>query len=173
MSALCKKNSPIVRAYYLKEAFQRFWDYKSAGWSEPYLRQWLWWASHSRLAPFVSFARMIRKHLEGILLWTRLPVANGALEGMNNKVKVVSHRAYGFRTVETYITAIWRADKGIIVTTGGFTSDAKKEAVRDGVPPIELVDGEKLVTMLEDLELGPHPIKSFKVHDAFFDEFKT
>lgn len=107
LSALCKKNSPIVRAYYLKEAFQRFWDYKSAGWSEPYLRQWLWWASHSKLEPFTKFARMIRKHLEGVLLWTRLPVANGALEGMNNKVKVISHRAYGFRTVETYITAIW------------------------------------------------------------------
>lgn len=107
LSALCRKNSPIVRAYLLKEAFQRFWDYKRAGWSEPYMKQWLWWASHSRLEPFVKFARMIREHLEGILLWTKLPVANGALEGMNNKVKVVSHRAYGYRTVATYITAIW------------------------------------------------------------------
>jgi restriction system protein len=66
-----------------------------------------------------------------------------------------------------------RADKGIIVTTGAFTPDAKKEAVRDGVPPIELVDSEKLVAMLEELELGLHPIKSFKVHEPFFDEFKT
>jgi transposase len=107
LSELCRRNSPIVRAYYLKETFQRFWDYKSPGWSEPYMKQWLWWASHCRLEPFVKFGRMIRKHLDGILLWTRLPVANGALEGMNNKVKVVSHRAYGYRTVETYITAIW------------------------------------------------------------------
>lgn len=66
-----------------------------------------------------------------------------------------------------------RADKGIIITTGAFTSDAKKEAVRDGVPPIELVDGEKLVTMLEELELGLHPIKSFEVHESFFEEFKA
>lgn len=110
LSALClRTNQPIVRAYYLKEAFQRFWDFKSPGWSEPYLKQWLWWASHSRLQPFVRFARMIRKHLDGILRWTHLRVANGALEGMNNKVKVVSHRAYGFRKVETYITAIWHA----------------------------------------------------------------
>ncbi len=50
---------------------------------------------------------MIRTHLDGILHWTQLRVANGALEGMNNKVKVVSHRAYGFRKVHTYITAIW------------------------------------------------------------------
>lgn len=107
LSELCRKNSPIVRAYYLKESFQRFWDYKSEGWSAPYLKHWLWWASHCRLEPFVKFARMIRKHLDGILLWTKLRVANGALEGMNNKVKIVSHRAYGFRTVQTYITAIW------------------------------------------------------------------
>jgi restriction system protein len=66
-----------------------------------------------------------------------------------------------------------RADKGIFVTTGVFTPDAKKEAVRDGVPPIELVDGDKLVSMLETLELGLHPIKSFEVDDSFFDEFRT
>ncbi|OLD98561.1 MAG: restriction endonuclease [Cyanobacteria bacterium 13_1_40CM_2_61_4] len=66
-----------------------------------------------------------------------------------------------------------RADKGIIITTGSFTSDSKREAVRDGVPPIELVDGDKLVTMVEQLELGLNPIKSFKVDQAFFDEFKS
>lgn len=108
LSALCgRTNQPIVRGYYLKEAFQRFWDYRVEGWARPYLKQWLWWASHSRLAPFVRFARMIREHLEGILLWTKLRVSNSALEGMNNKVKVVSRRAYGFRKVDTYITAIW------------------------------------------------------------------
>ena len=108
LSALCgRTNQPIVRGYYLKEAFQRFWDYQVEGWARPYLKQWLWWASHSRLAPFVRFARMIREHLDGILLWTKLRISNSALEGMNNKVKVVSRRAYGFRKVDTYITAIW------------------------------------------------------------------
>jgi transposase len=107
LSALCRRNQPIVRAYYLKEAFQRFWDYRSPGWSGRYLKQWLWWASHSRLYPFQRFARMIREHRAGILAWTQLRVSNAALEGMNNKVKVVSHRAYGYRTTKTYITAIW------------------------------------------------------------------
>lgn len=108
LSVLCRQtNQPIVRGYYLKEAFQRFWDYLYEGWARPYLKQWLWWASHSRLEPFVRFARMIREHLDGILAWTRLRVANGALEGMNNKVKVISHRAYGFRKTDHYITAIW------------------------------------------------------------------
>jgi transposase len=109
LSALCQKNQPIVRAYYLKEAFQRFWDYCREGWARPYLKQWLWWASHSRLQPFVDFARMIRQHRDGILAWTRLHVSNGALEGLNNKVKAVSHRAYGFRNTDTFITAIWHS----------------------------------------------------------------
>jgi len=65
-----------------------------------------------------------------------------------------------------------RADKGIIITTGSFTSDARKEAVRDGVPPIELVDGEKLLNMLEKLELGLIPQRTFQVDTAFFDQFK-
>ena len=66
-----------------------------------------------------------------------------------------------------------RADKGIILTTGTFTADAKREAIRDGVPPIELVDGEKLVRMLEDLELGLTPVKAYEVADDFFDEFQS
>jgi restriction system protein len=65
-----------------------------------------------------------------------------------------------------------RADKGIILTTGIFTSDAKQEAVRDGVPAIELVNGEKLLDMLEQLELGLKPVTTYEVDDNFFDEFR-
>jgi transposase len=107
LSELCRKNSGIVRAYYLKESFQRFWDYRLRGWAEPYMKQWLWWASHSRLKPFVRFGRMIRAHTEGVPAWTTMRISNGALEGMNNKVKMIAHRAFGFRTTEGYITAIW------------------------------------------------------------------
>jgi hypothetical protein len=64
-----------------------------------------------------------------------------------------------------------RADKGIILTTGSFTVEAMKEAVRDGVPPIELVDGEKLATLLEDLEMGLVPVKAFQVDERFFSSF--
>ena len=65
-----------------------------------------------------------------------------------------------------------RADKGIIITTGTFTLDAKKEARRDGVPPIELVDGELLVEMFERLELGLVPRKTYDVDEKFFEDFK-
>jgi restriction system protein len=65
-----------------------------------------------------------------------------------------------------------RADKGIILTTGQFTSDAQKEARRDGVPPIELVNGEKLVSMFEHLQLGVRPTTVFKIDNKFFDEYR-
>lgn len=64
-----------------------------------------------------------------------------------------------------------RADKGLILTTGTFTSEAKKEALRDGVPPLELVDGEKLVAMFERLELGLKPKTIYEIDYSFFDDY--
>ncbi|BAS26810.1 restriction endonuclease [Limnochorda pilosa] len=64
-----------------------------------------------------------------------------------------------------------RADKGMILTTATFTSEARKEAIRDGVPPIELVDGEVLVEMLANLELGLVPRTVYEVDERFFVEF--
>lgn len=66
-----------------------------------------------------------------------------------------------------------RADKGIIITTGTFTQEAKREATRDGAPPIELIDGEKLVDMLEKLEVGLKAVTTYEVEHVFFNEFKT
>jgi len=65
-----------------------------------------------------------------------------------------------------------RADKGIILTTGAFTIDAKKEARRDGVPPIELIEGEKLVEMFELLELGLKAVKTYDIDYRFFKDFE-
>ncbi len=65
-----------------------------------------------------------------------------------------------------------RADKGIIITTGTFTAEARREATRDGVPPIELIDGEKLVEMLASLELGLRPVTTYEIDSDFFKEFE-
>lgn len=66
---------------------------------------------------------------------------------------------------------VGRADKGIIITTGTFTAEARREASRDGAPPIELVDSEKLIDMLASLELGLSPVTTYEVEERFFDEF--
>ncbi len=66
-----------------------------------------------------------------------------------------------------------RAEKGIMITTGTFTSEAVREASRDGATPIELVDGKKLVKIFEDLELGVRPKTVYEVDYSFFEPFKT
>lgn len=65
-----------------------------------------------------------------------------------------------------------RADKGLIITTGTFTLEAKKEARRDGVPPIELVDGDILIDMFEKLELGLIPKRDYDIDEKFFEEYR-
>ncbi|WNB76240.1 restriction endonuclease [Methylomonas koyamae] len=83
------------------------------------------------------------------------------------KDSVVPHHVRDFRG-----TMQGRADKGIIITTGRFTSEAKKEAVRDGVPPIELIDGERLVSLFEKYQLGLKPKIVYDLVPNFFDNFK-
>lgn len=64
-----------------------------------------------------------------------------------------------------------RADKGLIITTGTFTADARREADRDGAPPVELVDGEKLVEMFERVNLGLRQRVVYEIDHAFFRDF--
>lgn len=66
---------------------------------------------------------------------------------------------------------IGRADKGIIITTGSFTPDARQEADRDGAPPVELVDGEKLAEMFERAKLGLKPRTVYELDHSFFASF--
>jgi restriction system protein len=97
--------------------------------------------------PFVSFNVLFQcKRYQGAVTPSQIRDFRGAMQG--------------------------RADKGIVMTTGTFTGDARKEARRDGVPPIELVAGEDLVRLFESLELGLTPRKVFDVDQKFFDEFR-
>ncbi|RAV28050.1 restriction endonuclease [Sinomicrobium soli] len=66
---------------------------------------------------------------------------------------------------------IGRAEKGIIMTTGTFSSDAVREANRDGAPQVELVDGEKLVEMFQKVELGLTPKIIYEVDLPFFEPY--
>lgn len=65
-----------------------------------------------------------------------------------------------------------RTDKGIFLTTGTFTAEARKEATREGADPIELVDRDKLVALMERFELGVKPRTVYDVDDEFFEPFR-
>lgn len=64
-----------------------------------------------------------------------------------------------------------RAEKGMILTTGTFSEDAKREASRDGAPPVELIDGQKLVELFEIKHLGVNPKTIYEVDLKFFEPY--
>jgi transposase len=102
LSELLRYNLRAVRAYLLREEFQRLWEYKSAWWAGKFLDEWTGRAMRSRLEPMKKVARSIRAHRPLILNWFRAKgkVSAGAVEGLNNKVKLVTRKSYGFRTAE-------------------------------------------------------------------------
>ena len=77
------------------------------------LDAWLAWASRSRLKPFVKLARTIRKHKQGVLAAIELGLSNGRLEALSSKVRLLSHRAYGFHSADALIAMIYLCCAGI------------------------------------------------------------
>lgn len=109
LGELERLNLKINRAYLLKEQFRHCWDYIYPANARKFLKQWFWWATHSRLKPMRDFAWLLRRHEKGILNYFKLKITGGRVEGLNRKAKVVSQRCYGFRTFETFRLALYHA----------------------------------------------------------------
>lgn len=100
LSELLKYNLCSVRAYLLKEDFQRFWTYQSPYWAGKFLDVWCTRTMRSRIEPMKKVARMLRNHRELLMNWFRAKGAfsSGIVEGFNNKAKLIARRAFGYRT---------------------------------------------------------------------------
>jgi len=124
LAELLRYNLKSVRAYLLKEDFQLFWGYTSAAWAAKFLDRWCTRAMRSQLEPMKKVARTLRNHRELILNWfqARDDIAMGATEGMNNKLKVITRRAYGFKSFKIVEIALYHAmgDLGEPETTHRF-----------------------------------------------------
>jgi len=108
---LLRINLRTVRACLLKEQFQQFWDYSSGRWAEKFLARWTTMALRSRLKPFQKFALTLRTHRRELLAWfaARGRFAQGAVEGFNNKARITTRKAYGFRTYKHAEIALYHA----------------------------------------------------------------
>lgn len=102
LKELLNCNLKTIRAYLLKEDFQNFWDYTSTTWAGKFLDQWCTQVMRSKLDPMKKVAKTIRNHKTLILNWfdAKNQISLGAVEGQNNKAKVVIRKSYGFRTAE-------------------------------------------------------------------------
>ena len=109
LNALLASKLATARAWDLKETFRYFWHYRSPIWARAFLDYWCFRAMRSRLEPMRRVARMLRAHEELILNWFRAKgeLSNGAVEGLNNKIRVVTRRSYGFRTFHAMEIALY------------------------------------------------------------------
>ena len=109
LAELVKYNLRSVRSYLLREDFQRFWTYQYAGWARRFLQEWCTRTMRSKIEPMKKVARMLRGHEELILNWfkARGTISAGVAEGLNNKVKLTTRKAYGFRTFDAVKTALY------------------------------------------------------------------
>jgi transposase len=96
-----------ARAWALKESLRPLWNYRSVGWARRLFASWYAWAIRSRLEPMRRVARMIRDRLEQVLNFCRHGVTNATAEGLNSRITAIKSKACGFRTPESFKTAIY------------------------------------------------------------------
>lgn len=113
LATVQQTNRPLFRGYLLKETLREALSYKQPWRARQALRDWLAWASRSRLAPFVRVARTIRKHFDGVLAYVTERLTNGIVEGINNRLRVIARRAYGFHSPGPLIAMLFLCCGGI------------------------------------------------------------
>ena len=108
---LLKTNLKSIKAYLLREDFQRFWTYHMPAWAEKFLEDWVQRTLQSNLLPMKKVAQMLRTHKDLILNWFRAggSLSNGIVEGLNNKAKLTIRKAYGFQSRKHLQIALYHA----------------------------------------------------------------
>jgi transposase len=116
LAAVQATNRRIYRAYLLKEMLAQLLEYRQRARAERHLDGWLCWAIRSRLKPFVKLAGTIRKFKDGILAYVKTRLSNGLTEGLNNKTRLITRRAYGFHSAHALAAMIHLCCGGIMLT---------------------------------------------------------
>ncbi len=111
LADVLRYNLRSVRSYLQREDFQFFWGYVSPYWAGVFLDRWCTRTLRSRIEPMKKVARMLRTHRELILNWfhAKGTISAGSVEGLNNKAKLTTRRAYGFRTAKGIKIALYHA----------------------------------------------------------------
>lgn len=109
-------NQRLYRAFLLKEELRLLYHLPDPKLAEDHLNAWLAWASRSKLKPFVKLARTLRARRDGILAAIRLGINNGRMEGLNSKVRLLSHRSFGFHGPQPLIALIYLCCSSLTIT---------------------------------------------------------
>lgn len=106
---LLRRNLATVRAYILKENFTQFWHYRRPSCVMNFFDYWTEAALRSRIKPMQKIARTLREHEPLLFNWFKAKgqINNAAVEGLNNKCRVITRRSYGFRSFHILSLALY------------------------------------------------------------------
>ena len=107
LAQIQQTNARLYRAYLLKEQLRTLYHLDDPTEAPAHLDAWLAWASRSKLKPFVRLARTLRRYRDGILAAITLGLTNARLEGLHSKVRLLSHRSFGFHSAAPLIALIY------------------------------------------------------------------
>jgi transposase len=96
-------NQPLLQGWYLKEELHELWHQSSRRQMEAFLKDWCAQANHSGVGQLIKMAKTLRTHAAGILAYAQHPITSGKLEGINNKIKTLTKRSYGFHDEEFFV----------------------------------------------------------------------
>jgi transposase len=109
------RNRRLYRAFLLYHQLRLLYQLDEPALAPAHLDGWIRWAARSRLAPFVKAARTLRAHRAGVLAAIRLGLTNARLEGLNSRVRLISHRSFGFHSAAPLIALIYLCCGGITI----------------------------------------------------------
>ena len=118
LDELLQANRKLTTVYVLKDDLKHLWNYVYEGSARRFWEQWYSRAMHSRIEPLKKFARRLKEYLPGILAHCRWPLHTSLLEGINNKIKVLKRKAYGFRDQTFFILKLFSLHESKFVFTG-------------------------------------------------------
>jgi len=102
LDEICGRNLKTSRAWAIKESFTGFWQARNRAFAELIFEDWYGWAVRSRLKPVAKVAKMLKKHLAGLLTYFEYPITNAVSEGLNSKIQSIKASARGFRNFANY-----------------------------------------------------------------------
>ncbi|WP_174923942.1 ISL3 family transposase, partial [Burkholderia contaminans] len=112
LKELLAANQPLLCVYVLRDELKRLWFYRKPAWAEKAWEHWIEQARQSGIAALQLFAQRLQGYWHGILARCRHPLNTSVVEGINNTIKVIKRRAYGYRDEEYFFLKIRAAFPG-------------------------------------------------------------
>jgi transposase len=109
LKELLELNETLNTVMILKDKLKHIWQYHSRTWANKAIDQWCDLARSIKQQSLTSFANMLERHRYGIVNHCDYPIHTGKIEGVNNKIKVIKRKAYGFHDLRYFTLKIYQA----------------------------------------------------------------